>query len=81
MKYIINLGMIVSFLGVFITGIVKYFIAQKSILVTNLGLPLYQINTVHQSSGITLGFLIILHLMLNGKWVIEMTKNIGRGQK
>ena len=74
LKYIIDVGMLIFFVSVFITGVIKFLIIQKSLGAGSLGVPLHQINFIHDSSGIALGFLILMHLILNFGWIIAMTK-------
>lgn len=70
LNYFVDLGLLVSFLLVFITGVIKF---------KNFGLyksfNFAGINTIHDWSGIALGIFALLHLILHWNWIISMTKS------
>jgi len=73
-NYWIDIGMGVAFVLSFITGIIKW-----PRLVTRFGLtynqlPMNQLTIIHDWSGIILGLLVLLHLVLHRKWISYTTK-------
>lgn len=79
--YIIDLGLLVSFLIVFITGLMKW-----PALLPNLGIPYSSISimktsTLHDWSGLIMGLLVAIHLTMHWRWIKAMTKNIFKRKK
>lgn len=67
-NYWVNVGLVLSFLAVFITGILKLRIIRHMIM-----LPRW-VSTVHDWSGIIMGVLVLVHLIQYRKPFIAMTK-------
>jgi hypothetical protein len=74
LNYIVDLGLIVSFLGVFITGIVKFPGLLQSLGVDVKNLPWREISKVHDWSGLVMGILVFVHLVIHWNWIVCMTK-------
>jgi hypothetical protein len=74
LKYFVNLGLLISSSIVFVTGIIKFpsFLITRELLYSNSELLLI----LHDFSGIALGLLSFLHIMLHRKWIIGTTKAI-----
>ncbi|MDP1728634.1 MAG: DUF4405 domain-containing protein [archaeon] len=77
LKYWVDVGMGISFLAVFITGIIKF----RKIL-TLLGIEinyqsglLYILSKVHDWSGVFMGLFVVIHLILNFDWIVCETKS------
>ena len=70
-KYIVDVGMGISFLFVFLTGLMKWPTKAYGRMK-----PTYEMKLIHDYSGIILGLLVCVHLILNGRWILAMTKNI-----
>jgi len=74
-NYWIDVGLLISFVLVFITGIVKW-----PSLVRNSGfirsLPLKSLSILHDWSGLIMGLLVIIHLILHWRWMVMMTKRL-----
>jgi hypothetical protein len=74
LNYFVDLGMFISFLLVFITGIIKL----PSILASNE--ILFNISTelliIHDWSGIVLELMVLLHVILHWKWIVSTTKKV-----
>jgi hypothetical protein len=64
--YIINILLGLSFVVLFLTGLLKF---------PELQLPWRTINFLHNWSGMIFGLTAIIHLCLNRRWVAAMTKN------
>ena len=77
-KFWIDCGLIVTFLLVFVTGIIKWpgFFATTGL--SHVVLPMNQITLIHDRSGFFFGILVILHLLLNAKWLVSTGKRLFR---
>ena len=77
--YIIDLGLLVSFMLIFITGLLKlldiygYIFYPTGFLVN--------VSIVHNWSGLSLGIIGSLHAILHLKWFVRKTKQLLRGTK
>lgn len=76
LDYWIDFGLLISFLGVGITGVVKL-----KAIATQLGLewgtPLMKLlSTIHDWSGIIMVLLVIIHLALHWNWIVCQTKSL-----
>ena len=69
LDYFIDLGLFVSFLLVFVTGVIKY---RPFGLHEVLSFP--GIRAVHDLSGIVMGILVLVHLFLHWEWIVNTTK-------
>ncbi len=73
-RYWIDVGLAISFLLSFITGIIKL-----PMLIGKFGfskLTLIVLMRVHALSGIIMGILVFVHLLQHWSWITSMTKNI-----
>ena len=66
-QYWIDVGLLLSFLGVFLTGIFKFW--RESFSWVFEIIPKEQMRTIHDWSGLIMGFLVILHLIVNWCWI------------
>lgn len=84
LNYIVDIGLIIAIVVSFITGIVRYS-ELYAFLGINYGqvlrlLPTYEIRIIHDWMGVIFGILVLIHLILNWKWLVSMTKRyFGRG--
>ena len=74
LNYAVDLGLIVTFLLTGVTGIIKF-----PGLLANLGvkvkeLPWRQISQIHDWAGMVMVVLVAVHIALNFKWLVAMTK-------
>ena len=76
LKYVIDLGMLVTFLLCFITGIIKFPGFLGFIKATRYVLPMRDLTLIHDWSGVAMGLLVLAHLLLNFSWIITMTKQL-----
>lgn len=74
LNYIIDIGLIVSFMMSFTTAIIKFPGFLPKIGVNPASVPIYQISVIHDWSGIAMGVLVMVHLVLHWKWIVAMTK-------
>lgn len=73
-KFYLDVGMTSLFLLCLATGIAKFatvtrFLGLKSSAIAPITL-------VHDWSGVAFGLCALLHLALNGKWMVAMTKKV-----
>ena len=77
LNYWIDVGLAASFFICFLTGLIKWpgliqvigTSAYRSLHVKNISL-------LHDWSGIVMGLLVLIHLGLNWKWMVSVTKSI-----
>jgi hypothetical protein len=75
-NYIIDMLLGLAFLSSFITGLMKFPAFHPL-----LGFPHANISQLHDWSGLILGILVLIHLILHYKWIVCMTKSIVRRKK
>ncbi|MBN2042298.1 MAG: DUF4405 domain-containing protein [Candidatus Aenigmarchaeota archaeon] len=78
LNYVIDVGLGISFLSVFITGIVKFPDFLQYFGITRRYIPVQGLSTIHDWSGIIMGILVLVHLVLHWKWIVCMTKSFFR---
>ena len=76
LNYFIDVGLAISFFTCFYTGLVKW---PGLIRVTGVSayktLSFSNISQVHDMSGLIMGLLVIIHLILHWKWIVVVTKS------
>ncbi len=80
-KYVVSLGLIVTFFSSCITGLIKFPGFVQFIGMNRGMLPMYELNLFHDWSGVVMGLLVLIHLILNWKWMAVMTKKYLRRNK
>jgi len=75
-KYIIDIGLIISFIGVFVSGIFKFYPLRNLFAGVFELISKELMRTIHDWSGIIMGFLVLTHLILNWKWLGYKTKEL-----
>ncbi|MFH1065348.1 MAG: DUF4405 domain-containing protein [Nanoarchaeota archaeon] len=73
-KYVLDIGMLISFLCVGITGIIKFPGLLQAIGLSRMALPFGAISKVHDWAGIALVVFVALHLILDFNWLVCTTK-------
>jgi len=77
LNYWVDVGLALSFFICFITGLIKW-----PGLIKIIGTSTYKILHVknislfHDWSGLIMGLLVLIHLVLHWKWIVGMTKKI-----
>ncbi len=69
-NYTNSILLLISFLIVFITGIIKF----PELRLHRLGIPMAYITFVHDWVGIIMGIFTIIHVILYWKVIVNMTK-------
>lgn len=75
-NYWVDVGLVVSFIISLITGIVKWPGLFRDLGLSYAGLPMNLISKAHDISGLAMGLLVLLHIILHFSWMINMTKNL-----
>ncbi|MCK5321113.1 DUF4405 domain-containing protein [Candidatus Pacearchaeota archaeon] len=77
LNYWIDVGLAISFFICFITGLIKW-----PGLIRLIGVSAYRtlsfdnISMLHDLSGLVMGLLVIIHLVLHWSWIVSITKSI-----
>jgi len=82
-NYFVDLGLVFTFLASFGTGIIKVLVKYPEIL-RFLGirsLRMHTISRVHDLSGVLMGTLVLIHLLLHWRWLFTTTKKMFRRNK
>jgi hypothetical protein len=74
-------GMLLSFLSLAVTGIIKFPGLMQKFGISYIQLPMTQISFVHDWSGILLILLVAAHLILNYQFMITETKKFFSGER
>ena len=74
--YIIDLFLLILICISFITGLIKFPGLLRNIGIDYLNIPFHSISLIHDWSGLFMGILIFIHLILHWKWMVQMTKKI-----
>jgi cytochrome b subunit of formate dehydrogenase len=81
-NYFIDVGLGISFFICFITGLIKWPRLIKIIGTTAYrNLNIRALSMLHDFSGLAMGILVVIHLILHWKWIVSMTKCIFNRQK
>ena len=76
LNYIMGIPLTISFLVVFVTGILKL----PELRLHRLGLPMENITFLHDWVGVLMGILTIIHILLYWKQIVCMTKIMFKGK-
>ncbi len=75
LNYWIDIGLSISFLVCFYTGLIKWPGIVKIIGVSAYkALHVKNITILHDWSGLVMGLLVFMHLALHWKWMVSATK-------
>ena len=79
LNYFVDVGLAISFFICFITGLIKW-----PGLIKIIGISAYRvlhvgnISMLHDWSGLIMGLLVLVHLVLHWGWIVSVTKSIFR---
>lgn len=76
----VDIALAVSFILCFITGVIKYTYLMALLGLTSLVYPAAILTDLHDWTGLALGFLVAIHLILNRRWIIATTRKILSGK-
>jgi hypothetical protein len=80
-KWGVDLAMGIVFLFSFVTGFFKFMVLMRAFGLVDIVLPLALMSDIHDWAGVTLGFLVLVHLILNRAWILSMTRKIISGRR
>lgn len=75
--YLVDVGLILSSLGVMITGLIK-FRTLHHLLGMNLdyeSMPLTLLRTIHDWTGFAMFVFVVLHIILHWGWIVDTTRH------
>jgi cytochrome b subunit of formate dehydrogenase len=75
LNYLIDCGLIITFLLLFITGVIKFPEWTRFFRDVYLIIPASLLSQIHDISGLVMGLLVLSHLVLHRKWIVAMTKS------
>lgn len=76
LNYIIDAGLALTFLIVFLTGIVKWPGLIYKFGLTYADLPMRTLTLLHDWAGLAMGLLVLVHIILHWRWIVAFTKKI-----
>ena len=79
-KLFIDVGLLISFLACAITGLFKFTVLMRMLGLTGLIFPLALMSDIHDWTGLILVILVAIHLWLNRRWIVTMTKKVLSGK-
>jgi hypothetical protein len=78
-RWAADLGMGITFLVTFITGLFNWTLLMRSLGLTGIVLPLALMSEVHSWAGLLLGAFVAVHLFINRAWIVAMTRKVLAG--
>jgi len=81
LKYFVDIGLAISFFISLITGIFKFPGLTHYFRAVFRLIPTYYMSRLHDWSGLAIGILVFVHLVLNWRWITAMTKNMLKKKK
>jgi hypothetical protein len=79
-KWFVDIGLLVAFLACAITGLFKFTLLMRMLGLTELIFPLALMSDIHDWTGLALVILVAIHLFLNRRWIVSMTKKVFTGK-
>ena len=80
-RYCVDLSMGIVFLICFVTGLFKFTLLMRMLGLTGVVMPLALMSDIHDWSGVLLGIVVVVHVILNRGWILSMTKKLLGGAK
>ena len=76
LNQVINAALLISFLILFITGLIKHPALVRYLI--GIALPMGQISSVHDAAGVITGILGIIHIILNWRFWKSLFRKRGK---
>lgn len=73
-KYYVDVALAISFLVCFVTGVMKLPGFVRFFHRAAIDMPTDVITGLHDGTGILLGLLVLIHLFLNRRWIVSVTR-------
>jgi cytochrome b subunit of formate dehydrogenase len=74
-KYFVDIGLAISFISVAVTGILKFPGLTKYFTSIYRVITPFYMARIHDWSGVVMSLLVLIHLVLDWKWIVAMTKS------
>ena len=71
----------IFFVAVVVTGIIKFPGFLRFVGMRNVEISISQISKLHDYTGILMSILVFIHIALNWKWIVVMTKKMFKIKK
>ena len=71
--YIVNLGLLISFIAVAITGILMYPGLIPALGISYRDIPLDAISTIHNNAGLAMVILVVFHIIFYYRVLVNQT--------
>ena len=81
LNYFIDIGLTITFILAFITGIIKWPALLPKLGISYADAPMRTFTLIHDWSGLIMGLLVLVHIALHWRWIVTMTKKIFRRNK
>jgi hypothetical protein len=76
LNYVVDMSLALAFILSFFTGILKWPGLIGKFGLSYSDLPMAAITKIHDLSGLAMGLLVLIHLILHWKWIVCFTKKI-----
>jgi hypothetical protein len=80
LNYTVDMGMLLAFVAVFITGIAKFPILLRLLARNGVYLPSHEITLIHEWGGAAMAVFILVHLVLHWRWIMSSTGRLWKGK-
>ena len=77
-RYLLNIGLLLSAISLFITGILKFPEFLPSIGINRLSSPINELSFIHDWSGLFAVLFAVIHLILHISWIVKTAKKISQ---
>lgn len=74
-NYIVDIGLLITFIVVFVTGVIKFPGLMIKFGIPLQSLPIRTINWLHDWGGILMGLLVLVHIIFHWNFMKAMTRN------
>ena len=75
-NYVVDAGLVISLIISFVTGILKWLGLRQFFKPAYKIMSSHSLKVIHTWSGLILGLLVLIHIILHWKWITCMTKSV-----
>jgi cytochrome b subunit of formate dehydrogenase len=79
-RYLLVIGLLLSFLICFATGVMKIPEVFQSLGMTYRSPVMIQMTLIHDWTGVAMGALTAVHIFVHRRWIVAMTRRIVSGR-
>ncbi len=76
LRYLVDLCLALTFFLCFFTGVAKFPGFLRAIGILGVIAPIRDLSLIHDWSGVAMGVMVMIHLALNYRWIVGMTRAI-----